>query len=636
MTPRTLVRIAALALLWLAIAPFHAHASAPLLGAQTWFVDAGACPGPGTGSQGDPLCSIQDAIAAAQDGDTVLVRPGTYAELLNLLGKNIVLRSDLDGDPATHDPAPDLTIVDGGGGGPVVDFSGSAYTPDMLLEGFTVQNGTTNGSGAGVRISFGSPTIRGNVIQDNTTSANGAGIYVSSSSATLIEGNTIRNNVANGQGASAGGGGIWLSFSDGCVIRGNAISENSARHGGGISNLDSNQVVTIEENIIVDNFASDFGGGVNTRGRTDILRNVIADNLANTFGGGGIMIYVGQVVVADNLLAANTATGLFGFGGACLIDSVSGPNESLLLANTIVDNLAGGAGGAINVTANGHAKVIGCVLRRNFSSDGHTAYVNGGSTLDFAYSDLDMQPADLGGPGTYSLGAGLIDADPMFVDPLGADGVAMTWEDNDYRLEQTSPCIDAGDNSLFLPKYAPDLDGKERFCDVQSVIDSGAGPAPVVDMGAYEARGLGCAEEGIGCGFNPEGSLSLVDGSPGLGDTLTFELHDPTGSFTPSTPSFLIGSDQPSAPFPPCGLLVPGWGLAAPGTPGELFVSFVRPNPELIQQGPLWLGAPVSIPVPVPNDPLLIGKTFYVQGLLLDLSTGRIAITEGVALPIGP
>ena len=47
--------------------------------AATWYVDDDNCPGPGSGTQADPYCKIQDAIAAASD-DTINVAAGTYPE----------------------------------------------------------------------------------------------------------------------------------------------------------------------------------------------------------------------------------------------------------------------------------------------------------------------------------------------------------------------------------------------------------------------------------------------------------------------------------------------------------------------------------------------------------------------------
>ena len=69
-----------------------------------WYVDDDNCPGPGSGTQEDPFCKIQDGINAASDGDTVLVLPGTYIENINFLGKAITLMSS-DG--------PEVTTIDG-------------------------------------------------------------------------------------------------------------------------------------------------------------------------------------------------------------------------------------------------------------------------------------------------------------------------------------------------------------------------------------------------------------------------------------------------------------------------------------------------------------------------------------------
>ncbi|MBI1827365.1 MAG: right-handed parallel beta-helix repeat-containing protein [Planctomycetes bacterium] len=71
-------------------------------------------------------------------------------------------------------------------------------------------------------------------------------------------------------------------------------------------------------------------------------------------------------------------------------------------------------------------------------------------------------------------GIGNLDVDPMFVDPLGPDGVAGT-EDDDLRLSPDSPAINAGDpNFTPAPEGETDLDGHPRILCGQ------------VDIGAYE------------------------------------------------------------------------------------------------------------------------------------------------------
>ena len=66
--------------------------------------------------------------------------------------------------------------------------------------------------------------------------------------------------------------------------------------------------------------------------------------------------------------------------------------------------------------------------------------------------------------GTWTDGGGNIGEDPLFVDAATAN----------YRLTQSSPCIDAGDNTT-VEGYR-DLDGNDRI----------AGSA--VDIGAYEKQ----------------------------------------------------------------------------------------------------------------------------------------------------
>ena len=50
---------------------------------MTRYVDIANCPGPGSGTEGDPFCKIQDGIDAAVDGDTVLIADGTYTGIGN-------------------------------------------------------------------------------------------------------------------------------------------------------------------------------------------------------------------------------------------------------------------------------------------------------------------------------------------------------------------------------------------------------------------------------------------------------------------------------------------------------------------------------------------------------------------------
>jgi len=177
--------------------------------------------------------TIQAAINDANDGDTVIVWPGWYTENINLLGKNIILRSTNPTDPnVAYNP-----VIDGGGSGSAVTFAGNE-DPNCVLAGFNITYGVAVGG------AFGSPqgggicgngtlaTIQYNWIHHNRAicqgfpcAAFGAGLYDCDG---IIQHNFIYYNDARGDGGSWGGGwGGGLSECDGTVLN-NTIFYNSA------------------------------------------------------------------------------------------------------------------------------------------------------------------------------------------------------------------------------------------------------------------------------------------------------------------------------------------------------------------------------------------------------------------------
>ena len=110
------------------------------------------------GSSRYPFPRIQQGMSSANNGDTVLVTPGTFNETIDFLGKNIVVSSRfmMDGD-TSHIRQ---TIIDGGGTDRCVYFSNDEGD-DALLHGMTIQNGYAyNGGGGGIHIQGASPRIQ--------------------------------------------------------------------------------------------------------------------------------------------------------------------------------------------------------------------------------------------------------------------------------------------------------------------------------------------------------------------------------------------------------------------------------------------------------------------------------------------
>ena len=150
--------------------------------------------------------SIQSAINATNNGDTVLVHKGTYYENIDFSGKQI----ELTGIDPNESDVIDFPAIDGNGTGPVVSFT-HGEDPNCTMTGFVITRGEGDLVG-GIYCQGSSPTIANCLIVGNRVSdPNGAAIYCSDSNAVFTH-CTIVDNVAGTNAA-----GIVMENSDGVV-----------------------------------------------------------------------------------------------------------------------------------------------------------------------------------------------------------------------------------------------------------------------------------------------------------------------------------------------------------------------------------------------------------------------------------
>jgi hypothetical protein len=241
--------------------------------------------------------SIQAAIDAASNGDTIVVEEGTYFENVNFRGKNIVLTST---DPNNPDIVAS-TIIDGMGNGSVVTFN-SGEDANCVLSGLTI----TGGDLFGIYCSGANPIIKENIITKNRR-----GIFfaypTASSPAALVTKNIIFENVT-----SDGGGGISCDIGTPKIIF-NIIQSNSTRYGGGIACYDGSTAI-IMNNLVYSNSA-ETGGGVYWGWGNEVtfIGNTVVKNRAEVGGGlyvdafgrvSNSIIWGNEATVRDNDLAA--------------------------------------------------------------------------------------------------------------------------------------------------------------------------------------------------------------------------------------------------------------------------------------------------------------------------------------------
>jgi hypothetical protein len=254
----------------------------------------------------DDYTTVQAGIDAALDGDTVIVRDGTYllTAALDFNGKAITVKSEngaancfLDGQNTTR----------------VVYFH-SGEANDSVLSGFTIRKGFAPlgagiSQGGGIFIDGSSPTITMCVINANSAYINvgtiggndayGGGIYCNASSAKIsnctISGNRAESyNSRIGYGAGSYGGGIYMSGGSpsitNCTIIGNIASSETISFGGGISASDSSPSIsdsTISSNSVSSEaVGASEGGGIYFSTSTPSIVNTIINGNSAPLGAG--------------------------------------------------------------------------------------------------------------------------------------------------------------------------------------------------------------------------------------------------------------------------------------------------------------------------------------------------------------
>jgi len=366
--------------------------------------------------------TIQQAIDAAGNGDTVLVSPDRYYENINFKGKNILVTSHyifnndidfisntiIDGSQPSHpDTASCVLIISG-------------EDSSATLQGFTLTGGTgtkwidehgagTYFEGGGILVTLSSPTIRNNLIIENeairteagVTSAGGGGIRVGDGNPHILN-NVIMSN------SGMYGGGIVLNYT-GAVIRNNIIYNNQVFQavtgaptfgGGGIwilSNLGSTPKI-IENNTILGNTSSGTGSGAAGKG-------------------GGILVWATTFEGKNNIIWGNIQT----LGNQ--IEQLGGG-----AANLFYNLVEGGWPGTGNIDVNPNFE------ETNFYLSDSSACIDAGDP-DPAYNDPEGDP-----------GMGKWPAKGTIRNDIGAYGGPFSAELGEFIISSVS---NDGDGSFF-------------------------------------------------------------------------------------------------------------------------------------------------------------------------------------------
>jgi hypothetical protein len=432
-----------------------------------------------------PLKTLTAALGKAIDGSIIHIASGTYntnsgeAFPLVLADNNLTFRGTNRAD----------TIVDGSGSNRIFEATSKGI---LRFEHLTVTNGYAyNKVGAGFYLSGCQTTITNCTIVRNRLNAGaeylgdkGGGIFAQNGTLTLVDCDvagqyntdgyykfgsglyatnvvlTVRNvsfqrnslatsNPSFGAGVYMGGGSAI--FTD-CLFATNSTDYGGGLYANGVSPLILSNC-TFVGNVATRGYnggALYLSGGEVTASKCDIRRN--------TNSAGAATVYLdasGAASFSHSTLANNSGVGFFRTGSGalnltnCLIFAQS--NDAMRVATGTVSisssTFANNLGWGVTNTA-------GTVTVKNSVVWGNTS----GGITNATVSYTDSQEVNAG--------TGNLNTDPRFKDAAVFD----------FSLKPGSPCVNEGDNEVWM-ETGVDLAGAKRRFEAY------------VDMGAFESRG---------------------------------------------------------------------------------------------------------------------------------------------------
>lgn len=250
---------------------------------------SGACVPCDVCSRGCPATFVQEAVNAAEPGDTIQLCPGSWGGTVTIR-KNLTIvgaGKDADGsvltDPGTHNP---MISIDAGVTVELIDLAvaGSAEAP-----------------GAAGISNRGRLTLTRCHVRDHNHSSVGGGIANGASATLLLRHSIVSDNGVShttGQGGgiyNAGGGQVTLEWSE---VRQNAAGES----GGGIHN-EPDGVVTLRDSTVSSNSAGIRGGGIANYGDLTLKDSDVRQNQ-----GGGLFNFGDVALEGNSRVTGNTPT----------------------------------------------------------------------------------------------------------------------------------------------------------------------------------------------------------------------------------------------------------------------------------------------------------------------------------------
>ncbi len=269
-------------------------------------------------ASGCTYTTIQAAIDASSNGETITVKNGTYSENINFNGKLVTLVSENGAA---------LTKIQGTGAADAVVTFDSGETSSAVLDGFTIDNQGSGASARGIKIIASSePTIQNSIIEGNVltivTNSDpnyGGGIYINTGGATIISTTIGQSGTAN---QANKGSGIYALNGTSITLNNSNVTFNSGRTYAGIYLQSMSGTSTLTNTNVDNNNANGYNvGGIYANASSISITGGSISNNSGTFGAGLRLENVPTITIINNVAINSNAAGATIAGGIYSIDS---------------------------------------------------------------------------------------------------------------------------------------------------------------------------------------------------------------------------------------------------------------------------------------------------------------------------
>lgn len=397
------------------------------------------------------------------------------------------------------------TIVDGRGVLRHV-FNVVSFVPSVRFDGLTVKRGAAtaasgvDASGGGIVVDKATVVIASCTFTDNNATHLGGALNLVNNPTITITGSTFKNNKSlSGAGGGAGVAMTWdkTGAQPAAIVEKSTFQGNAGGAvGGGLYSL--NFPVTVRECKFVGNSSAN-GGAImldyKLAAADRIERCLFIANTA-TERGGAVCSYARSVEVENSVFAYNATSAIPSTGGGGGVGLHSGMQPAHYNAAyvgtfrncTFYGNHADSAyGGGIQNIGDRPMYIYNSIFWNNSAQAYQIDFPDQPTNDIAAYTTptnvhfTDMETLGWPTPPSRVNQTDSFAEDPLLFDPVGADNVAGTADDN-LSIQDSSPCTDRADGN---EAPATDIVLRSRV-DNPSVPNLGTGSPNYGDIGAYE------------------------------------------------------------------------------------------------------------------------------------------------------